>query len=87
MISALARETGQWDIADELARLLLTVDPYYGGSHYAAALVAEHRGDRATVTQEFDAAKTYWSHADSDFPPLAVMRKVSSSNPAIQKSR
>ena len=87
VISALARETGQWDIADELARLLLTVDPYYGGSHYAAALVAEHRGDRATVTQEFDAAKTYWSHADSDFPPLAVMRKVSSSNPAIQKSR
>jgi tetratricopeptide (TPR) repeat protein len=76
VLSALARQTGQWDIADEMARLMLAGDPYYGGSHYAEALAAEHRGDRAAAAQEFAAAKTYWNHADSDFLPI---KKVSSS--------
>ena len=46
VLSTLARETSQWNIAEELAELMIAVDPYYGGSHYAKALVAEHRGDR-----------------------------------------
>jgi tetratricopeptide (TPR) repeat protein len=79
VLSRLARETSQWNIAEELAGLMLAVDPYYGGSHYAKALVAEHRGDRTAAAQEFDAAKRYWSHADVDFPPLAVIKKASSS--------
>jgi tetratricopeptide (TPR) repeat protein len=77
VLSSLARETSQWNIAEQLAGLMLAVDPYYGGSHYAKALVAEHRGDRPAAAQEFDAAKGYWNHADVDFPPLAVIRKAS----------
>ena len=79
VLSTLSRETSQWNIAEELAGLMLAVDPYYGGSHYAKALVTEHRGDRTAAGQEFDAAKRYWNHADVDFPPLAVIKKASSS--------
>ena len=78
VLSALARETNQWNIAGELAELMLAVDPYYGGSHYAKALVAEYLADRNTAAREFDAAKRYWTHADVDFPPLAVIEKGSS---------
>jgi tetratricopeptide (TPR) repeat protein len=79
VLSNLARETAQWNTAEDLASLLLEVDPHYGGSHYAKALVAEHRGDRTTAAQEFEAAKGYWSHAEVDFPPLKVIQKASSS--------
>lgn len=79
VLSALARETNQWNIAEELAELMLAVDPYYGGSHYAKALAAEHRGDRGTEALESEAAKRYWIHADADFRPLAVIQKASSS--------
>ena len=79
MLSNLARETSQWSIAEELAGLMLAVDPYYGGSHYAKALAAEHGGDRAAAAQEFGAAKRYWNHADVDFPPLAIIPKASAS--------
>jgi hypothetical protein len=79
VLSNLARETKQWTIAGELAELMLAVDPYYGGSHYAKALIAEHGGDRAAAAQEFDAAKKYWNHADADFPPLAIIQKASAS--------
>lgn len=82
VLSNLARETGQWDVAEQLAALMLAVDPYYGGSHYAKALVLEHRGDRAAATQEFDAAKKYWESADMDFPPLAVIKTASSKGAA-----
>jgi hypothetical protein len=79
VLSTLARETSQWKIAEELAELMIAVDPYYGGSHYAKALVAEHRGDRAEAAQEFEAARGYWSHAEVDFPPLKLIQKGSSS--------
>ncbi len=79
VLSNLARETSRWSIAEELAGLMLAVDPYYGGSHYAKALVAEHGGDRTTVAQESDAAKRYWNHADVDFPALAIIQKASAS--------
>jgi hypothetical protein len=83
VLSTLSRETSQWDIAEQLADLMLTVDPYYGGSHYAKALVADHRGDRTAAVQEFEAAKKYWNHADFDFPPLSVMKRASSKAGAV----
>jgi tetratricopeptide (TPR) repeat protein len=79
VLANLARETAQWNTAEDLASLLLEVDPHYGGSHYAKALVAEHRGDRTTAAQEFEAARGYWSHAEVDFPPLKLIQKRSSS--------
>lgn len=77
VLSMIARRTDQWDIAGELADLMLAVDPHYGGSHYAKGLVAEHRGDRAAA-QEFEAARRYWLHADLDFPPIEVIQRASS---------
>jgi hypothetical protein len=76
VLSTLSRETNQWGIAEQLAGLMVAVDPYYGGSHYAKALVAEHGGDRAVAAQEFEAAKKYWNHADLDFPPLGVVKRA-----------
>jgi tetratricopeptide (TPR) repeat protein len=78
LLSNLARQTGQWDVADQLAALMLSVDPSYGGSHYAKALVAEHRGDPTAAALEFGAAKRYWKNADPDFRPRAVIQKASS---------
>jgi tetratricopeptide (TPR) repeat protein len=81
-LSMIARQANQWDIAQQLADLMLAVDPNYGGSHYAKALVAEHRQARAAALQEFEAARRYWNHADADFPPLEVMRRATSSSRA-----
>lgn len=74
VLSNLAREANQWEIAEQLADLMLAVDPYYGGSHYAKALAADHRGAKATAAEEFAAAKRYWGHADTDFPPLVAKK-------------
>ena len=76
MLSTIARQTNQWDIAAQLADLMLAVDPYYGGSHYAKALVAQHRGDGKAAAQEFEAARRYWGHADLDFAPLNVIKRA-----------
>ena len=76
VLSMIARQTNQWDIAGEMADLMLAVDPYYGGSHYSKALVAEHRGERTGAAQEFEAAKMYWTHADVDFPPMAAIKRI-----------
>jgi tetratricopeptide (TPR) repeat protein len=81
VMANLSRETGHWEIAEELAGLMLAVDPYYGGSHYAMALAAGHRGDRAATTREFGAAARYWNHADPDFRPMLEIKKTSS-NPS-----
>jgi tetratricopeptide (TPR) repeat protein len=76
VLSNLARATGHWEIAGQLAALMIGVDPYYGGSHYANALAAEQRGDQAEAAREFTAAKAYWTRADADFPPLATIKKA-----------
>jgi tetratricopeptide (TPR) repeat protein len=78
VMASLSRTTGHWQIAEQLATLMLAVDPYYGGSHYAMAMAAEQRGDRAAAVQEFGVAKRYWNQADVDFPPMLEIRKASS---------
>jgi tetratricopeptide (TPR) repeat protein len=82
----LAREAKQWEIAEQLADLMLAVDPYYGGSHYAQALADQHRGDHQAAEREFTAARAYWSHADPDFPPLGVIKKAPT-NPGLVPSK
>jgi len=80
VMANLSRETGHWETAEELAALMLAVDAYYGGSHYAMALAAAHRGDGAAAGQEFAAAARYWNRADPDFPPILRIKR-GSSNP------
>ena len=40
-----ARAVGNWDLAEFTARQMLEHDAAYAGSHYALALVAQHRGN------------------------------------------
>ena len=70
-MAALARELGEWDLAEFMARQMLEHDPAYGGSHLARALVAERRGDRRGRGARAEAAARYWRDADADLPELA----------------
>ena len=76
LLASLAREHDHWEIAAELSDFMLSVDPYYGGSHYAAAVVARHAKDSTTAQQEFSAAEKYWNHADKEFPELVDTKKA-----------
>jgi tetratricopeptide (TPR) repeat protein len=70
-----ARKAGAWDIAEFTAQQMLAQDPHYGGTQFALALVAEHRGDAAAAQRGFAAAAQAWSHADADFPALTELRQ------------
>jgi tetratricopeptide (TPR) repeat protein len=70
-----ARASESWDLAEFTAAQMAAHDIHYGGTHYALGLVAEHKGDAAAARREFTEAERAWSHADSDFAPLAEVRK------------
>ena len=72
-IARLAREAGEWDLADYTARQMLEHDAAYGGSHLALGLVALERGDRATAEASAAAARC-WGDADPDLPELAAVK-------------
>jgi hypothetical protein len=74
-IARMAREVGDWDLADYTARQMLDHDSAYGGSRLAAALVARQRGDAAAAAREFAAAEGYWLDADADLPELAEAQR------------
>jgi tetratricopeptide (TPR) repeat protein len=73
-MARLARDAGEWDLAEFMAGQMIEHDAAYGGSHLARALVAEHRGDRAAATQARADAARYWRDADPDLPELAAVR-------------
>jgi tetratricopeptide (TPR) repeat protein len=73
-IARLARERGEWDLAEAMAQEMLDHDAAYAGSHLALALVAEHRGDAAATARGLAAAERYWAEADGDLPELALVR-------------
>ena len=70
-----ARSVGDWTFAARMAQLMLDHDPNYAGTHYALALVAQHDGNTATASREFDLALKGWASADPDLPELAIARK------------
>lgn len=69
-IARAARDVGDWDFAAWAARQMLEHDPRYAGSHYALALVAEHRGDAHTARAERALVEKYWSRADPGLTEL-----------------
>jgi tetratricopeptide (TPR) repeat protein len=73
-IARVAREAGEWELAESVARQMLEHDPAYGGAHLALALAAEHRGDAATAARALAAAERYWAEADPDLPELGLIR-------------
>jgi hypothetical protein len=70
-----ARSADDWDLADTAAKQLLVFDPSYAGGHYIAAIVAEHKGDSATVWKEFTAAERLWGQADPEPSEIIDVRK------------
>jgi len=74
-IARAARDAGDWDAAGWAAREMNDHDAHYAGSHYALALVAEHKGDAATARAEFDRAASFWTDADRDLPEVQRTRK------------
>jgi hypothetical protein len=73
-IARLAREVGDWELAEYTAGQMREHDAAYAGTHYALGLVAERKGDRATARQAFAEAVRLWAKADSDLPELREAR-------------
>ncbi len=74
-IARAAREAGDWDFAGWAAGQMREHDSNYAGTHYALGLVAQHRGDRATMAAEFALAAKAWGQADPGLPELNVIRQ------------
>jgi tetratricopeptide (TPR) repeat protein len=73
-IARLAREVGDWELAEYTAGQMREHDPAYAGTHFALARVAERKGDRAAAREGFARAVRYWSTADPDLPDLVEAR-------------
>jgi tetratricopeptide (TPR) repeat protein len=73
-IARMARDVGDWELAEYTAAQMLDHDAAYGGSHLAMALVARHRGDAEGAARSLEAAARYWRDADGDLPELAQVR-------------
>lgn len=87
-MARLARDAGDWDLAEFMARQMLEHDAAYGGSHLALALVADHREDAPSAAREFATAESYWKDADGDLPELKLVRaKKAQWNEAVERER
>jgi tetratricopeptide (TPR) repeat protein len=71
-IARVAREAGDWDLAEYTAGQMIEHDTAYAGSHAAMAAVASHAGDAARAEREMEAARRGWSDADADVRALAA---------------
>src|SRR5262249_54827315 len=79
-IGRLAREAGDWDLAEYTARQMEQHDPYYAGTHYALAVAADHKRDRSVSATEFRLALKYWKDADQDLAELVDTRAKLAAN-------
>ncbi|MEW6126992.1 MAG: hypothetical protein AB1757_08135 [Acidobacteriota bacterium] len=73
-IARVAREVGNWELAEFITAQMLDHDANYGGAHYAMALVYEHQGDKAKAIAALTLAEKLWSDADTDLPELAAIK-------------
>jgi tetratricopeptide (TPR) repeat protein len=74
----IARDVGNWQLAEFTARQMLEHDSAYAGSHLALARVAQQRGDVESMRNEIAAARKYWQDADRDLNELAELNKLDS---------
>ena len=69
-IAKTARQSGDWNLSESMARDMIEHDPTYAGGYFALGLVAEHAGHSAKAHEQFAAAEKFWSKADKDLPEL-----------------
>jgi Tfp pilus assembly protein PilF len=74
-IARASREAGDWELAEYTAQQMKEHDAAYAGTHYALALVAEHKGDAANAREHFAQARKFWGKADADLWEMAELRK------------
>ena len=66
-----ARAARDWDLARRASALLIEHDKAYGGSQYAAALVADRSEAKAALAE----AVRLWKNADADYAPVLELRR------------
>ena len=71
-IARVAREAGDWTLAEAAARQMIRHDPSYAGGYLALALADKHKGNAPGAAQEFATAQRLWSKADNPLPPPGV---------------
>jgi tetratricopeptide (TPR) repeat protein len=64
-IARVAREAGDWELAESTAQRMIKHDPSYAGGYFALSLAAEHKGDSLAAKQEFAKGEKLWSKADA----------------------
>jgi tetratricopeptide (TPR) repeat protein len=74
-IASIAREAGDWDLAEFTAHQIIEHDPSYAGGYYALGLTYEHRGEQAAAREQFVQAEKSWSKADAEMPELVQVRQ------------
>lgn len=65
-IARIAREAGDWELAESTARKMIAHDPSYAGGYFALSLAAAHKGDNQAAKEEFAKGEKLWSKADAD---------------------
>jgi tetratricopeptide (TPR) repeat protein len=74
-IASIARDAGDWELAEFTARQMIEHDPSYAGGYYALGLAAEHNGATDAAREQFKQAAQRWSKADPEMPELAQLRQ------------
>jgi tetratricopeptide (TPR) repeat protein len=75
LLARAARDAGDWELAEFMAGQMLAHDPRYGGTHFALALVAEHKGDVGAAKTHFAHAAAAWSKADAGMTETAEIKR------------
>ncbi|HET7293273.1 MAG TPA: hypothetical protein VFM88_12670 [Vicinamibacteria bacterium] len=83
-IGRIARDVGDWGLAEHTAQQMLDHDPAYAGTHLALALVAHRKGDREEAGRRSEAARGCWRDADPGLEELTLLASLAS--PAVARS-
>ena len=71
----IAQRASQPALAERAAEALMAHDKAYGGSHYAAAVLARSRNDAATASRALSEAARLWKDADTDYAPAREAKR------------
>jgi tetratricopeptide (TPR) repeat protein len=75
-IARVAREAGDWALAESTAQKMIEHDPSYAGGYFALGLVAEHKGDAPSAKEAFSKGEKLWSKADIDLQPTPFQKRI-----------
>ena len=73
-IARVAREAGDWDLAESTAQKMIKHDPSYAGGYFALGLVADHQGNTKVAKEKLATAEKLWSKADADLQPARILK-------------